>query len=275
VYNINSKGTPDFMPEISKIDTLNLTIHYDTAWAHVYAAIYNTLPVTVHLSQLQVDVLHQNETIAKSEEKLDLYLAPDTNSFSWYTVGVNYGLWEEHVNRQQHQDSMLLNLPVFLYFNLGNLGKEKAELDLSTRIPRPGSPVTLLQKLKLRGFGFGKGLAFDALVAVQNANSPGLAIKNIEYNIVLENGVDLCGKINRTYALPVGLSQVTVPLQLSVWEALKLLKRQFLGPPLLDYKINLTAHLRTDNPKLKEVYVIFENWNQTNLREKKTIKGQR
>lgn len=272
VYNINSKGTPDYMPEISKIDTFNLTIHYDTAWMHMYAAIYNTLPATVHISQLKVDVLHEKDTIACSEEKLDLYLAPNTNSYAWHTLGINYGLWEKHVNHHQHEDSILLNLPVFLYFDLGNLGKEQAALDLSTKIPTPGSPVTLLQRLKLRGFSFRNGLTFDALVAVQNANSPGLSVKNIDYQICLENGVDLCGKINRTYTIPLGVSEVQVPINLSIWEALKLLKRQYLGSPLLDYKINATAQLRTDNPKLSEVFVIFENWNQSDLKQEKRLK---
>jgi LEA14-like dessication related protein len=269
VYTINSKGTPDYMPEISKIDTLNVTIHYDTAWVHMYAAIYNTLPATVHISKLQVDVIHQKELIARSEEKLDLDLAPNANSFAWHTLGINYGLWEKHVNHHQHEDSIQLNLPVSLFFDLGNLGKEQAALDLSTRIPTPGSPVTLLQRLKLRGFSFRTGLTFDALVVVQNANSPGLTIKNIAYQVTLENGVALCGKINRTYNIPLGASEVQVPINLSIWEALKLLKRKYLGPPLLDYKINATAQLRTDNPKLSEVFVIFENWNQSDLRKKK------
>ncbi|MBK0404649.1 LEA type 2 family protein [Adhaeribacter sp. BT258] len=273
VYQVNSKGSPDYMPEISKIDTLNVTIRYDTAWVHMYAAIYNTLPATIHLSHLQVDVIHERDTIAKSEEELNLYLAPNANSFAWHTLGVKYGLWEEHVNHHQHEDSIRLNFPATMYFDLGNLGRERADLDLHTKIPTPASPVTLLQRLKLRGFGFGQGLQFDALVAVQNTNSPGLTVKSIAYQIDLENGVDICGKINRAYQIPLGVSEVKVPINLSVWETLKLLKRQFFGPPLLDYKINATAQFRTDNPKLSDVYVIFENWNQTDLREKKTLQA--
>src|SRR5690606_277881 len=115
IYTIQSKGTPDFMPEISKVDTLKVTIHYDSAWVHMYAAIYNTLPATIHVSKLQVDVIHANDTIAKTEEKLNLYLAPNANSFAWHTLGVNYKVWEKHVKQQQHQDSMLLHFPARLY----------------------------------------------------------------------------------------------------------------------------------------------------------------
>ncbi|MFC5271990.1 LEA type 2 family protein [Adhaeribacter terreus] len=273
VYNINSKGTPDFMPEFSKIDTLNITMHYDTAWVHMYAAIYNTLPATIHISQLQVDVIHDNESVGKSEEKLNLDLAPNTNTFAWHTLGVNYGLWEDHVNRSQQQDSMYLNFPTSLVLSLGNLSSQDVQLDLNTRIATPASPVTLLQRLKLRGFGFGQGLKFNAVVAVQNANVKGLTIKNIDYRVSLENGVEICGKINRTYNIPTGISEVLVPMNLSVWEALKLLKRQLLGPPLIDYKINATAQLRTDNPKLSNVFVIFENHNQSNLKQKKTLRN--
>ena len=170
---------------------------------------------------------------------------------------------------------MLLHFPTRLFFNIGNLGKEEAELDLKTQIPTPASPVILLQKTKLQGISFRHGLKFNAMVAIQNANSPGLTVKNITYNIVLENGVDLCGTVNREYKIPLGISEVAFPISLSFWESLKMLKRQFLGPPLLDYKINGTGDLRTDNPKLSKVFVIFENHNQTNLREKKTLSMQK
>ncbi|MDX5346689.1 MAG: LEA type 2 family protein, partial [Hymenobacteraceae bacterium] len=274
VYEVKSKGTPDFMPEISKIDTLYVTIHYDTAWVHMYAAIYNTLPVTIHVSQLQVDVLHQSDTIGKTEEELDLALAPNANTFDWHTLGVNYKEWEEHLKHHQDQDSIQLILPAVLTYELSNLGQQHVEMDWSTKIPTPATPVTLLQKLKLRGFGFRTGLTFDALVTVQNANSDGLTVKNIDYQITMENGVDICGKINRTYFIPLGVSQVEVPVNLSVWEALKLLTRQLFGPPMINYKINATAEVQANNPKLKSVHVIFENHNQSNLNKKKRLNSQ-
>ncbi|HSI91819.1 MAG TPA: LEA type 2 family protein [Adhaeribacter sp.] len=273
VYEIKSKGTPDYMPELSKIDTLNVTIRYDTAWVQMYAAIYNTLPATIHVSKLQVDVIHENDTIGKTEETLNIALLPDTNTFTWHFLGVNFDIWEKHVAHHQGEDSMKLILPATLFFELGNLGSQHVLMDWSTLIPTPASPVTLLQRLKLRGFSFASGLKFDALVAVQNANSTGLTVQDIEYAITLENGVDICGKINRTYTIPLGISEVKVPISLSVWEALKLLKRQFLGPFLIDYKINATALVSTNNPKLKNMHVIFENWNQSDLKQEKTLKS--
>jgi LEA14-like dessication related protein len=269
VYNINSKGTPDYMPEISKIDTLYLTMHRDTAWVRMYAAIYNTLPATVHLSQLQVTVIHENDTIAKTRETLDTYLVPDANTFAWHTLGIKYGLWQKHVERNQDQDSIQLTLPVFLTFNLGNLNKQQVLLDLSTSIPTPGSPTTLLRRLQLRSFRFRDGLKFDALVTVQNANSEGLTIKNIDYRVTLENGVKICGKINRTYKIPVGKSEVQVPVTLTLRDAVKLVTRQWFGPHLIGFKLNATAQVHTDNPKLSDVYVIYENHDQSDLRREK------
>jgi LEA14-like dessication related protein len=269
IYNINSKGTPDYMPEISKIDTLNLTIRYDTAWVNMYAAIYNTLPATIHISQLQVDVLHKNDTIGKTEEKLDIFLTPNANTFAWHTLGLNYGLWEEHVKNNAGQDSMLLNLPVSLMFSLGNLGDQQATLDLSTKIPTPGAPTTMLQRLKLKGFGFGSGLKFMALISIQNANSEGLTIKNINYQVKLENGVNISGKLDETYSIPIGKSEVQIPVNLSVWEALKLFTRQLFGPSDIDYKLSATAQVHTANPKLNDVFVIFENQDKSNMRRNK------
>lgn len=271
IFNINSKGTPDYMPEISKIDTVNLLINYDTATVHLYAAIYNSLPVPINLSQLQVKVIHDDDLIGQSEEKLFLTLVPDTNTFAWHTLGLRYGDWEEHVKRHQREDSMVLFFPTTLHFELGNLGRQEALLNLDTRIPTPATPVTLLRKMQLRGFSFRKGFTFNALVTVQNTNSAGLTVKNIDYLILLDNGVDLSGKLNQTYEFPIGLSDVQVPVELGVWETLKMLKRQLLGPWKMDYKVMATARMRTDNPKLRDVYVIFENRSQTNLKENKTI----
>ncbi|KAA9340727.1 NDR1/HIN1-like protein [Adhaeribacter soli] len=268
VFSINSKGSPDYMPEISKIDTVHYTVHTDTAWVNMYAAIYNTLPVPVNLTKMQVDVIHQQDTIALSEEKLRLVLTPNANSFAWHTLGINYDTWGEHVQHHQSEDSMLLKIPVRLYFELADLGPQQAALNLDTRIPTPVTPATELGKIKFRGFSFRHGIKLDALVTVHNANSAGLTISNIDYRVLLENGVDMCGKINRTYRFPIGKSEVQFPVSLSVWEAAKMLKRQFFGPPVTDYKINATATVSTGNPKMKHVYVVYEN--QYEARRKKS-----
>jgi LEA14-like dessication related protein len=272
VFNINSKGTPDYMPEISKIDTLFATIHYDTAWVRMYAAIYNTLPAAVNITQLEVDVIHEKDTIGRTEEVLNTSLIPNTNTFAWHTLGIKFSDWERHVKHHQGEDSMLLSLPVTLTFELGNLGKQQVLINMDTRIPTPATPATLLGKLLFRSFSFRTGLNFDAPITVQNSNSEGLTIKNIDYQVTLENGVDICGKVNRTYKFPIGSSEVMVPVNLSVWEAIKLFTRRMFGPSQINYKINATAQLRTDNPKLSDVYIIFENYDQGNLKEKKTGK---
>jgi LEA14-like dessication related protein len=267
VFSINSKGSPDYMPEISKIDTLLYTVHTDTAWVNMYAAIYNTLPVTIKLTQMQVDVIHQKDTIALSEEKFRLELVPHANSFAWHTLGINYNTWDKHVQHHQGEDSMQLEIPVTLFFELGDLGRQKAAFNMDTRIPTPVTPATQLSKIKLRGFSFRHGVKLDALVTVHNANSEGLTISNIDYRILLENGVDMCGKINRTYKFPIGRSEVKFPVSLSVWESVKMLKRQFLGPPVTDFKINATAIVSTGNPKMKHVYVVYENHYEDKLKK--------
>src|SRR5205814_6358192 len=132
--------------------------------------------------------------------------------FAWHNLDVNYGLWEQHVKHHQGQDSILLSLPAMLAIELENLGVQQVQINTDVSIPTPGTSATLLRKVEFRGFNFRSGLKFNAVIAVQNANSEGLAIKDIDYRVILDNGVYISGKIDRTFEFPIGLSEVKVPI---------------------------------------------------------------
>lgn len=265
IINFNSKGTPDYMPEISRVDTLQINIRYDTAWVNMYAAIYNTLPLELNIKGLNVKVIHKNDTVGHTEEKLNLVLKPDTNSLAWHTLGINYGKWEKHVLNAEREDSMLLQFPVIMDFELGNSGLQMAQLNLNTYIPKPEAPVFELTKTKLKGISLREGIKFNARLKIKNANAEGLSVKEINYKVILENGVIICGRLEGPYDFIIGDNEIEIPIALSFWDTAKMIKRQLFGPFKINYKLELKGRLRTNNLKLRDTFVEFSNHNITDL----------
>lgn len=258
----------NLVPAITGIDSLAFTIHYDSAWVRLHLNVYNPLPVNITVQQLSLDLKQENQLIGRLNEQETHVLTANDTTAAWLDLKVDYALWEKHINEHQQEDSLQLSIPLMLTFSIGNLPAQQVPLQLKPKIIMPYSPVTVLQKTRFAGFTRA-GLKFNGEVLVQNANVKNLELKETTYKIALENGVDMCGTINRTYQIPLDQSHANFPFSLSLVEAVKMGYRQFFGSPKLNYKINATTHVSTSSPKLKSFYLTFENHNVTDLKEKK------
>ncbi|MBC5992062.1 NDR1/HIN1-like protein [Pontibacter cellulosilyticus] len=265
------------MPQITKIDTLDITIAFDTAWVKLNVHVKNPLPVPIQLNNIALQITHESDTFAMSQEKVSTTLPPEGSQTGWITLGVNYKTWRDHLQHHQQQDSMLLEELITLGYQIDDLAPQQVSFTNKFMIPMPKVPVTELQKVKPKGISLKSGIVLNALVQVQNANTESLDISDITYNICAENLLDACGSINRTYHIPLGQSIVEVPMSLTVGEVFRALFAQLTGKKKQrTIYINTSAMIDTANPKIKNTFVRFEKWERTVLfQKKKKIKSKK
>ncbi len=263
-----SGGNKNLMPSISKIDSLAFTIHYDSAWVKIHLQVHNPLPVALNIQHLDLDVVHNKDSFAELKNGKPYVLPANGTTGAWLYLAVDYAAWERHINHHQLEDSLQLSIPITITGSVGNLAPQKIPIQFHPQIPMPYSPVTILQKSKFGGIGRG-GLKFNGDVLVQNANVKDLQISNTHYQINLENGVDMCGTIKRTYTIPLNQSNLKFPFSLGPGEAIKMMTRMFFGPPKMHYKINATARISTQAAIMQNVHFTFENHNVTDLKQTK------
>ncbi|GAB3200229.1 hypothetical protein GCM10027293_20840 [Pontibacter aydingkolensis] len=258
------------MPQVTKIDTLDVTIAYDTAWVKLNVQVKNPLPIPIHINYIGIQVSHKADTFALSQENISKTLPPGGMQTGWITLGVNYKTWRDHLKHHQQQDSMLLKENITLDYTIADLAPQRVKLANEFMIPMPKVPVTELQKTKLKGINLKSGIVLNALVQIQNANTKGLEISDITYNICAQNLLDACGTINRTYDIPLGQSIVKVPISLSIGEVFRALFSKISGSnEERTLYINTSATVDTGNPKIKNTFVRFEKWEKTMLFQKK------
>ncbi|WP_439882481.1 LEA type 2 family protein [Pontibacter sp. MBLB2868] len=268
-------GGQQLMPKITKIDTLDITIAYDTAWVKLNVRVQNPLPVPIHIDNLTLLLTHQNDTIAITNGDVGKKLPAEGEQTGWITLAVNYKLWREHLIHHQENDSMFLKEKITLQYRIAKLEQQQVSFTNTFQIPTPKLPVTELQKVKLRGFSFTKGILVNALVKVQNANTEKLEINAIEYNACVQDLLDVCGSINRTYDIPLGISVVKVPMNLGIGEVFRAMFARLAGKNKeRKLYLNSNAIINTSNPKLQNTYIRFEKWEKSKLFQKKEKSAQ-
>lgn len=264
-------GGQQLMPKITSIDTLDITIAYDTAWVKLNVKAYNPLPVPIHIDSLALTLSHEADTFAIAREDIGKILPPEGTQTGWITLAVKYDLWREHLQHHRDQDSMKLKESITLVYRIADLERQRVSFQNVFQIPTPKVPVTKLQKVKLRGFSFTKGILVNALVQVQNANTEKLKISNITYYACVERLLDVCGTINRTYDIELGKSTVKVPMNLGIGEVFRAMFARLTGnKKKRNLYLNASATIHTANPKLQDTYVRFEKWEKAALFQKKS-----
>ena len=259
-------GGKKLTPHITKIDSIGVTIHYDTAWVDLNVQVKNPLPVQIHVDSLAIKITHSDSVIALGRNEVNKILPPEGTQSGWIQIKVNYGLWRSLLKANQEKDSISIKEEFMLAFSIGDLGQQRVPFSNQVNLPTPKAPVTELQKLKLRGFGFRKGIVFNALVQVQNANSKGLEVSDITYNLCAENLLDACGTINRTYDIPLGQSIVKVPISLSIGEVFRaFFAKLFSGKKERNLYLDGSATVNTANPIIQNTNVKFEKWEKTKM----------
>ena len=259
-------GGKKLMPHITKIDSINVTIHYDTAWVDLNVQVKNPLPVQIHVDSLAIKITHSDSVIALGRNEVNKVLPSEGTQSGWLKIKVNYGLWRGMLQAHQEKDSISIKEEFMLAFSIGDLGQQRVPFSNQVNLPTPKAPVTELQKLKLRGFGFRKGIVFNALVQVQNTNSKGLEVSDITYNLCAENLLDACGTINRTYDIPLGQSIIKVPVSLSIGEVFRaFFAKLFSGKKERNLYLDGSATVKTANPIIQNTNVKFEKWEKTKM----------
>ncbi|MFC6997951.1 NDR1/HIN1-like protein [Rufibacter roseus] len=263
-------GGKKWVPHITKIDTLQLVIQYDTAWVKLHLQVKNPLPVSFKIDSLLLTLSHDNGTIAVAREEVGKVLPAEGQQAAWVTLGVNYSLWQEYLKEHQEEDSLSIQETVTLVYSLESLAQQRTSFQNAFKVPTPGQPVTALQKVKLKGFSFTKGILVDGQVEVKNLNVKQLEVKNPTYSACVENLLDVCGTINRTYQVAQGESIVNVPMNFGIGEMFRAIVAKFTskGKSRTVY-IKANATVNTSNPILQNTWVKLEMWRKEVLFPKK------
>lgn len=257
-------GGKKLMPQITKVDTLDITIHYDTASVKLHIQVKNPLPVDFKVDSLLVYITHEQDTFAISQEGVGKVLPAEGSQSAWITFEVNYGLWHKHLEHHQDQDSLKLLESMTLVFSVGELAKQRVTFNNRINIPMPRVPAAELQKVKFRGLSLTKGILVNGLINVHNVNLKKLELSNLEYNVCVENLLDVCGTVNRTYHIAQGDNIIKVPMNLGVGEVFRALFAKLSGnKKRRNLYLNGTATVTTNVDLLQGTYVRFEKWEKT------------
>ncbi|MBF9252713.1 hypothetical protein I2I11_05390 [Pontibacter sp. 172403-2] len=265
-----SMSGKQFVPHISRIDTLSVFIHYDTAWIKLNINVENPLPVDLKVDSLLLTLSHANDTFAISRESVGKVLPAHGAQSAWITLAVNYELWQQYLHQYRSQDSLRLKETVTLAYQLGNLPQQRTTFYNMLRMATPDTPSVSLSKVKLRGFSFSKGILVSGQVQVKNRNAKKLVVSGLTYSACVENLLDVCGTVDSTYHVFQGSNVVSIPMSLGVGEVARALFARLTGnTKRRSIFLNATATVDTSNPKLQNTFVRLELWRRAVLFQKK------
>ncbi|MHA6250261.1 LEA type 2 family protein [Pontibacter sp. CAU 1760] len=259
-----------FVPQISNIDSLNVYLHFDTAWVDLKINVKNPLPVAFRVDSLLLTLRNGPDTFAVSREPIGKVLSAEGEQSAWITLGINYGRWQRFKKQHQHLDSLELTETITLAYQLEDLPGQRTTFQLTLRTPTPDTPVAALHDVKLAGISLSKGVVMKVLAEVKNLNVQKLEVSGLTYNICVENLLDACGTVNRTYQVAQGRDVVSVPIGLGVGEVFRAFfaKLTSRGQPR-DIFLNASGTISSSNPKLQGTFVKVEIWKEAVLFQKK------
>ncbi|MFD3002895.1 hypothetical protein ACFS7Z_21185 [Pontibacter toksunensis] len=268
-------GGKQLVPQITSVDTLNVHVHYDTAWVKININVKNPLPVAFKVDSLLLTLSHAGDTFAISRESIGKVLPAEGTQSAWVTLAVNYGLWQEFLQQRQNQDqdSLELKETITLVYQVENLAEQRTTFQNTLKLQTPETPVAELTKVKLQGVSFTKGIVLQGLILVRNLNVEKLIVSDLTYDACVENLLDVCGTVNRTYHVPRGSNVVKVPLSLGVGEVFRALFAKLTGSGKpRNVFLNASATVTTNNPLLQDTFVRLEVWRKVPLFQKKQNK---
>lgn len=266
-------GGQKLTPHITSIDSIRIYVHYDTAWVELNVNVKNPLPVDFKVDSLLLALSHANDTFAISRESVGQVLPANGTQSAWLRLGVNYERWQRYLHQQQQHDSLRLKESVTLVYQVEDLPRQRTAFQKTLQIATPDTPVVALKKVKLRGFSLTRGILLRALVQVKNVNVKKLAVSDITYNACVENLLDACGTVNRTYHVPQGDNTMSLPMNLGIGEVFRVLFAKVVGKDKQrNIFLSAEATVDTDNPVIKNTYVWVEVWQKAVLFRKKTKK---
>lgn len=268
-------GGKQFVPQITSVDTLNVHVHYDTAWVKLNINVKNPLPVVFRIDSLLLTLSHAGDTFAISRESIGKVLPAEGTQSAWITLEVNYGLWKEFLHQSRNQDSLKLEETITLVYQLENLAEQRTTFHNTLQLQTPETPVAELKKVKFHGLSFTKGIVLNGLILVRNLNVKKLTVSDLTYDARVENLLDACGTVNRTYHVLRGSNIVEVPLSLGVGEVFRALFAKLTGSGKpRNVFLNASATVTTNNPLLQDTFIKLEVWRKVPLFQKKQKKEQ-
>ena len=267
-------GGKSLMPKITKVDSLLVTVRYDSAWVDLHLQVENPLPVDLKIDSLGLVITHQQDTFAIVQEEIAKVVPAKDSQSAWITLTLNYNKWLNFIEQHQDQDSLRLMEAFTLVYSIGDLGMKRVSFDNKLTVPMPDAPVAKFRKTKLKGISL-HGVVLSGIIDVRNSNVRNITVNDISYNVCVENLLDACGTINRTYKIGQGNSIVKVPLTLGIGEVFRALFAKLSGnKKKRNIYLNTTATISTESPKLQDTYLKLEIWQKKALFQKQKNQKQ-
>ncbi len=263
----NEQGSlKNMMPELLKIDTANISIHYDSARFKVKAQLNNPLPIDIVIDSIHVRVRNPRGLVAIVRSPKAITFKGNKETGFWLTGNANYKTWNEYNLEHQHLDKLDLEIEATIFYQLADLFNDKLQVSRKISLQMPYTPLAIVEKVKPRGLGLRQGVKLYAFVKIRNASLDSLEAGNIQYNVQLGDFADFCGTLNCTHHLPVGQTIVKVPFNLTPWEAVRTVSKRFFGKRMWHTQLNTTLTLNAAIPMLKNTVLVIERKKMTDSR---------
>jgi len=243
--------------ELSQVDVTSLTSKKTEMTVKVL--IKNQIPFSFTTDSLQYRIFINDREVMKDHYKKSITLK--SNQISRISLPItifNHDLISVlKANERENTDSVEYHLRISFFTDI--LFKKQFDVDIKKFLPRFHIPEVKAGQIEISSLNFSCAV-FQLLVLIKNQNVFSIKLKNIAYELSIEDNKLIKGIIpSLTDIHAKSVTELTIPITISFKEVSKTLFDLLKKGNSVGYKLHLTFRIESENNMMKNSKVILES----------------
>ncbi len=221
--------------------------------------IKNQVPLTFSADSLHYKVFINNVKIVTDTYKKSIVLKGNDSSIISLPVTVLHDnlISVLKTNEKKKKDSVEFRLEGSFYADLGF--RKKVDINIEKKLPVIHMPKVLVEQIKVDSLNFSRAIVI-LVVKVKNENAFPIKVKNVSYDFGVEDNEWIRGMIPGLTGIDEqSVSEVYVPVRISLKETRKTLFDILKRGDMVNYKFNLAFNVESENKMIKNSKVVLKS----------------
>jgi LEA14-like dessication related protein len=211
-----------FLPDIEKVEAVNVVFKNDSAYADLKLRMVNHSFFRLSLDSVVYNISFDNTTILNKRQVLNVAIDANDTDTLLFPVAIPVKTLQEKISDVQDRDSVLIRAEIQLMYNT-KIGLITVPFDKNLTIATPRPPEFEIRKISYDGFKKGS-LDLKIHLLIHNPGPIGLKISDLNYNIRIRDLIEAKGRFPDTLVVEPGeLNEEILPLRVRIKKPLKVL----------------------------------------------------
>jgi len=247
------------LPRIEFAQTEIISLTAEKAEMISTILIKNQVPLTFRADSLHYKIFIDNVEVMRDTYKKSIVLNGNDSSLISFPVTVfnNDLISVLKRNEKEKNDSVEYRLEASLYTDLGI--RKKVNINIKKKLPLVYIPEVSIEHIKVDSLNFSRAV-ITLVTQVKNKNIFSIKVKNVSYEFAVEGNEWVKGVMpGLTSIEKQGVSELHVPVRISLKETGKTLFDILKRGDKVNYKFNLAFNIESDSKMIKNSKVMIKN----------------